>query len=163
MISSVNQPVYTIPYVTAQAQNGLINVSSASFSLSLASTLVFQIANTSTTINTSVENILVNSTVSMNYSIIRNGTLTGTLAAQSVYNANDNFPAYTTTTVKSASATTGLSVSGGNTLFQQISLPNVFNPVSITPIIIKPGSTLYFYSTGLVSINVTVNVVFTQY
>lgn len=163
LISSVDQPIYTIPYLIAQARNGLVNVSSASFSITLASTMVCRIANTSTGSMTSVESILVSSSTNMNYSIIRNGSLTGTLTARPVYNANDAFPASLSTTVSAASAVAGLSVSGGDTLLQQLSLPNVFNPVSITPIILEPGSSLYFYSTGLVSISVTINVVFTEY
>lgn len=163
IISSVNEPVYIIPYLNSQSRSGLINISSTSFSISLASTMICQIANTSTTKTTSVEAILVNSTVNMSYSLIRNATLTGTLTTQPVYNVNDNFSASTTTTFKSASATVGLSLSGGNTLLQQISMPSVFNPASITPILLKPGSTLYFYSSGLASLSVTVNVVFTEY
>ncbi len=163
LIFSINEPVYIIPYLTAQARNGLINISSTSFSISLLSTMICQIANTSTTKMTSVESIWVNSTVTMNYSIIRNATLTGTLTNQPVYNANDNFPASTTTTFKSASATIGLSLSGGSTLLQQISMPNIFNPAIITPILLKPGSNLYFYASGLASVSATVNIVFSEY
>lgn len=163
LISSVDQPIYMIPYLTAQARNGLVNLSSASFSITLASTIVCRITNISTRSMTSVESIFINSSTSLNYSIIRNGSLTGTLIGQPVYNANDAFPASSATTVSSASAVAGLSVSGGNTLLQQIALPNVFNPVSITPILIKPGSSLYFYSAGLVSVSVTINVAFTEY
>lgn len=162
LITSVNEPVYTIPYLTAQARNGLVNVSSASLNLLIAGNIVCQIRNNSTNKMTSVEGILVNSSASIGYSIIRNGTLSGSLTSQPVYNVNNKFIASTTTTIASAASAT-VSVSGGNTLLTQLSLTNSFNPVSIVPIIINPGSTLYFSSSGALGLNVTINVIFTEY
>lgn len=169
VVSSASSPVYTVPYLTAQAQNGAVNVSTAAFSLtSLIApyTIVCQITNSNASKNTAIQSILVNSTVNTSYSIIRNGTLNGTVTSQAVYNVNDNYLAATTTAVKSAAATAGLSVSGGNTLLQQLSLPNAYNPVTITPIIIKPASVLYVVvTTPILSAiqTVTINVVFIEY
>jgi hypothetical protein len=162
ILSSANQPVYTIPYLTSQARSGIVGVSSVNLTLAIAGNVICQIQNNGTNKMTSVESIMVNSSASLGYSLIRNGTLTGTLTAQSVYNVNDEFAASTTTLVLAAAAAT-ISVTGGNTLLTQISLTNSFNPLSVTPIILKPGSSLYFSSSGALGLNVTIDVVFTEY
>ncbi|MDF2875224.1 MAG: hypothetical protein K0R22_1907 [Sporomusa sp.] len=123
--------------------------------------VICRIQNNSTNLMTSVEIILVNSSVSLGYSIIRNAILSGSLTAQTVYNLNENYPATTTTAISSA-ANTGISLNGGSTLLTQISLTTAFNPV-IMPIIIQPGSSLYFSSSGALGLNITINVIFCEY
>lgn len=161
LATSVEEPLYTIPYITAQTRAGLMNVSAASLSLAIAGNVICQIKNNSTDSMTSVESILVNSSASLGYSIIRNATLSGTLTSLSVYNLNEKYPASTTTAVSSAANAT-ISVTGGSTLLTQISLTNVFNPI-IVPIIIEPGSSLFFSSSGALGLNVTINVIFCEY
>jgi hypothetical protein len=111
---------------------------------------------------TSVEGILVNSSVNIGYSLIRNGALNGTLTPQTVYNVNSKFIPSITTTVASA-AGAAVSVSDGDILLSQLSLTSSFNPISIVPIIINPGTSLYFLSSGALGLNVTINVIFTEY
>jgi len=162
LITSVSEPVYTIAYLTAQARNGLVNVSSATLTLAVPGNIVCQIRNNSANKMTSVEGILVNSSVNIGYSLIRNGALNGTLTPQTVYNVNSKFIPSITTTVASA-AGAAVSVSDGDILLSQLSLTNSFNPISIVPIIINPGSSLYFLSSGALGLNVTINVIFTEY
>jgi hypothetical protein len=138
-----------------------MNVSASNLSLAIAGNVICRIQNNSAKLLTSVESILVNSSAGLGYSIIRNATLSGTLTSRTVYNLNENYPASTTTAISSAASTT-ISVSGGSTLMTQISLTNAFNPI-IVPMIIKPGSSLYFSSSGALGLNVTINVIFCEY
>ncbi|WP_371374206.1 hypothetical protein [Sporomusa aerivorans] len=161
LTSSVLEPVYVIPYLTAQARSGIMNVSASNLSLAVAGNIICRIQNNSTNLMTSVESILVNSSASLGYSIIRNATLSGSLTVRPVYNLNEKYPASTSTIISSAANAT-VSVSGGSTLLTQLSLTNVFNPI-IVPIIIQPGSSLYFSSSGALGLNVTVNVIFCEY
>lgn len=162
IVSSVSEPVYTIPYLTALARSGLLRISSANLNLAVAGNVICEMKNNSTTKLTSVENILVNTSATLGYSLIRNATLSGSLTSQTVYNVNDYFAASTETSISSA-ANALVSVSGGNTIINQLSLTNTFNPIAITPIILQPGSALYFSASGALGLTVTINVVFTEY
>jgi hypothetical protein len=55
LISSIDEPVYTIPYVTAQARNGLMNVSASNLSLAIAGNVICRIQNNSAKLLTSIE------------------------------------------------------------------------------------------------------------
>ena len=162
IVSSVSEPIYTIPYLTALARSGLLQISSANLTLAIAGNVICEIKNNSTDKLTSIENILVNSSAGLGYSLIRNAALSGSLTPQTIHNVNDYFAAATETSISSA-ASALVSVSGGNTLISQVSLTNSFNPITITPIILKPGSALYFSASGALGLTVTINVVFTEY
>lgn len=162
LITSVNDPVYTIPYLTAQARNGLVHISSMSLTLSDAGNIICEIKNNSSNKMTSVEGILVNSSVNIGYSIIRNGILNGSLIPQTVYNVNNKYIPSTTTLI-AATADATVSVREGDILLRHPSLAKHFNPISIVPLIINPGSSLHFWSPGVVGLTVTINVIFTEY
>ena len=162
LITSVNDPVYTIPYLTAQARNGLVHISSMSLTLPADGNIICEIKNNSANKMTSVEGILVNSSVNIGYSIIRNGILNGSLMPQTVYNVNNKHIPSTTTLI-AASADATVSVREGDILSRQLSLENRFNPISIVPFIINPGSSLYFLSSGVLGLTVILTVIFTEY
>lgn len=162
LITSVNDPVYTIPYLTAQARNGLVHISSMSLTLPDDGNIICEIKNNSSNKMTSVEGILVNSSVNIGYSIIRNGVVNGSLMAQTVYNVNNKHIPSTTTLI-AAAADAMVSISDGDILLRQLSLANHFNPISIVPLIINPRSSLYFWATGGLGVTVTINVIFTEY
>lgn len=162
LITSVNDPVYTIPYLTAQARNGLVHISSMSLTLPDDGNIICEIKNNSSNKMTSVEGLVVSSSVNIGYSIIRNGIVNGSLMPQTVYNVNNKHIPSTTTLV-AAAADTMVSISDGDVLLRQLSLANHFNPISIVPLIINPRSSLYFWATGESGLSVTINVIFTEY
>lgn len=162
IVSSISEPIYTIPYMAALARSGLLQISSINLSLATAGNVICEIKNNSTAKLTSIENILVNSSASLGYSLIRNAALSGSLIPQAIYNVNDYAAAVTETSISSA-ASELVSVSGGDTFINQIPIANTFSPLIVTPIILKPGSALYLSASGELGLNVTVHVVFTEY
>jgi hypothetical protein len=150
-------------YLSRMVTEGRIFVSNAKLSPIIADKVICHISNPASSGKiVMLERMAVFSTTNLSFTVNRNGTLAGTLDSLSIYNANDYFTANHSAQVYADAGST-LNVTGGSDLLSQISMPNVYNPVEIVPLAIKPGSSLYIFATITVALSFAANFIWWEY